>query len=51
VLRVCRESETLAAAGRKLFEKSRLRKTGRQNDTACLKKYLAKFGLAWGDVK
>ena len=46
VVRVCRESKTLADAGRKLFAVSRASKK-RPNDSDRLRKYLAKNGLSW----
>ncbi len=47
VIRVCRTSSSLSAAGRSLFAVSRSkRKT--QNDADRLRKYLSKFGLEWG---
>jgi transcriptional regulatory protein RtcR len=49
-IEVCRESETLAAAGRKLFAKSRQKRVS-HNDSDRLKKYLARFGLDWEGVK
>ena len=46
VIRVCRTSSSLSAAGRTLFAVSRSkRKT--QNDADRLRKYLSKFGLEW----
>jgi len=46
---VCRGSDNLSDAGRKLFAVSReKRKT--QNDSDRLKKYLAKYGLSWADI-
>jgi transcriptional regulatory protein RtcR len=50
VVRVCRESRTLSDAGRKLFAASRLQK-GSSNDSDRLKKYLARFGLKWSDLR
>ncbi len=47
VIRVCRESASLSAAGRRLFAASRAAKESR-NDADRLRKYLAKFGLDWG---
>ena len=44
VIEVCRESKTLAEAGRKLFNVSRTRRTS-SNDSHRLKVYLQKFGL------
>lgn len=46
VIRVCRSSKSLAAAGRVLFAESRKRKTTR-NDSDRLKKYLSRFDLTW----
>ncbi len=46
VIEVCRRSRSLSEASRLLFEKSRARKTS-TNDADRLKKYLARFGLAW----
>jgi transcriptional regulatory protein RtcR len=45
VLRVCRESRSLADAGRALFSVSRLERST-TNDSDRVRKYLAKFGLA-----
>lgn len=50
VLRVCRESPTLSAAGRRLFAASRRHKKV-SNDADRLRKYLARFNLAWQDLK
>ena len=44
VVRVCRRSRTLSAAGRALFAASRQRKSS-ANDADRLRKYLARFGL------
>ena len=49
VIRVCRQSKSLSDAGRKLFAVSRDTKA-KPNDADRLKKYLAKFGLAWETV-
>lgn len=46
VVRICRQSSSLSAAGRRLFAASRTLKTSR-NDADRLKKYLARFGLDW----
>jgi transcriptional regulatory protein RtcR len=46
VVRVCRRSKSLADAGRELFAKSREKK-GKANDSDRLRKYLAKYGLAF----
>jgi len=50
VLRVCRDAPTLSAAGRVLFDRSRERRRI-ANDADRLRKYLARFGLEWGDIK
>jgi transcriptional regulatory protein RtcR len=49
VLRVCRGSASLSDAGRRLYAASRARKTS-TNDADRLRKYLARFGLAWADL-
>jgi len=49
VLRVCRESTTLSEAGRTLFAASRQKKK-LTNDADRLRKYLARFGIQWGDL-
>ncbi|MEM6309966.1 MAG: RNA repair transcriptional activator RtcR [Pseudomonadota bacterium] len=49
VIRTCQMSNTLSEAGRKLFSVSRTQKSSR-NDSDRLRKYLARFDLAWGDV-
>ncbi len=49
VLRVCLRSRNLSEAGRRLFAVSRLAKK-MPNDADRLRKYLAKFGLDWGDI-
>jgi transcriptional regulatory protein RtcR len=46
VVRVCRQSRSLSDAGRKLYGVSRDAKA-KPNDADRLKKYLARFGLAW----
>jgi transcriptional regulatory protein RtcR len=50
VIRVCRESSSLSAAGRALFGASRQKRTT-ANDADRLRKYLLRFGLDWGDLK
>jgi len=50
VLKICRESATLSEAGRKLFATSRERKKT-TNDADRLRKFLARFGLNWQDVR
>lgn len=49
VIRACRESPSLSAAGRRLFAVSRREKAS-QNDADRLRKYLARFGLDWAGV-
>jgi transcriptional regulatory protein RtcR len=46
IIRVCRESATMAEASRLLFDKSRSKRK-QINDSDRLKKYLARFGLDW----
>lgn len=50
VLRVCRESPSLSAAGRVLFAASRAEKSA-PNDADRLRKYLARHGLLFEDVR
>lgn len=49
VIRTCRASSSLSAAGRALFAVSRTKRTT-QNDADRLRKYLGKFGLEWGAI-
>ena len=49
VIRTCRASATISAAGRTLFAMSRANRTS-QNDADRLRKYLAKHGLGWDQV-
>ena len=49
VIKVCRDSKSLADAGRKLFAVSRLEKQ-QPNDADRLRKYLLRFGLRWPDL-
>ncbi|WP_425619389.1 RNA repair transcriptional activator RtcR [Anatilimnocola sp. NA78] len=49
VIRVCRESDSLSAAGRQLFAISRQAKS-QPNDADRLRKYLARFGLTWAQL-
>lgn len=49
VVRTCRASANLSAAGRTLFGVSR-KKRKTQNDSDRLRKYLQKFGLDWDSV-
>ena len=46
VLEVCRNSNSLSDAGRKLFAASRAKRAS-TNDSDRVRKYLAKFGLDW----
>jgi transcriptional regulatory protein RtcR len=50
VLHVCRHAATLWAAGCSLFDRSRARKTT-ANDADRLRKYLARSGLEWTEIK
>lgn len=50
VIEVCRQSPSLAAAGRHLFNASRHRKTS-VNDSHRLKQYLQKFGLSFAELQ
>lgn len=50
VIEVCRQAPTLSEAGRKLFGASRGRKTT-VNDADRLRKYLARFGIEWRQMK
>lgn len=50
VIRVCRQSASLSAAGRRLFAASRAEKAS-QNDADRLRKYLARFGLDWAALR
>jgi transcriptional regulatory protein RtcR len=49
VLRVCGQTKSLSDAGRTLFAASREKKSS-SNDADRLRKYLARFGLAWSDA-
>ncbi|MDK4698005.1 RNA repair transcriptional activator RtcR [Kingella negevensis] len=49
VITICRQHKTLAAAGRALFDVSRLVRA-KPNDSDRLRKYLGKFGLSWKDI-
>jgi transcriptional regulatory protein RtcR len=49
VVRVCVRSRSLAEAGRTLFAASRQKKK-QPNDADRLRKYLARFGLAWAEL-
>ncbi len=50
VLAICRNSSSLAEAGRRLFNASRTQKAS-SNDSHRLKQYLAKFGLSFAYLK
>ncbi len=50
VLQVCKDSRSMAEAGRRLFAVSRTQKQS-NNDSDRVKKYLAKFGIKWGDLR
>ncbi|GAA5166637.1 RNA repair transcriptional activator RtcR [Viridibacterium curvum] len=50
VLNVCRQADSLSDAGRKLFAMSRQEKKV-ANDADRLRKYLARFGLEWANVR
>lgn len=50
VVRVCARAKSLSAAGRELFAVSRAQRTS-TNDADRLRKYLAKFGLDWEQVR
>ncbi|MHA7819914.1 MAG: RNA repair transcriptional activator RtcR [Erythrobacter sp.] len=49
VIASCRRNPSLSAAGRELFASSRKRRKS-TNDADRLRKYLARFGLAWDDI-
>ncbi|TIO06846.1 MAG: AAA family ATPase [Mesorhizobium sp.] len=49
VLEVCRDSNSISAAGRRLFAVSRLQKTS-GNDADRLRKYLLRFDLSFDDI-
>lgn len=50
VIRVCRASGSLSEAGRTLFAASRAKRSS-TNDADRIRKYLARFGLGWSDVR
>ncbi|MBH1930503.1 RNA repair transcriptional activator RtcR [Serratia rubidaea] len=50
VLTVCRSSSSLSEAGRRLFAVSRQQKK-QPNDADRLRKYLARFGLSWDEIR
>ena len=49
VVRICRQSATISAAGRILFASSRANKA-QPNDADRLRKYLARFQLSWAQI-
>ena len=49
VIRVCRSSPSISAAGRRLFSVSRAKRMT-LNDADRLRKYLARFDLEWGSL-
>jgi len=49
VIRICRASPSLSAAGRTLFAAS-LRQRRSTNDADRLRKYLQRFDLTWGEL-
>jgi transcriptional regulatory protein RtcR len=50
VLRVCAASRSLSDAGRRLFDRSRERKST-SNDADRLRKYLGRFDLEWSQIR
>lgn len=50
VLEVCAQCHSLAEAGRRLFAVSRQQKGG-SNDSDRIRKYLARYGVTWADIK
>ncbi|WP_411891423.1 RNA repair transcriptional activator RtcR [Yoonia sp. SDW83-1] len=50
VIRVCQQSASISAAGRRLFAASRAAKSSR-NDADRLRKYLDRFGLDWAQCQ
>lgn len=50
VISLCQKCQTLAQAGRILFDHSRTQKRS-VNDSDRLKKYLARFDISWHDIK
>jgi transcriptional regulatory protein RtcR len=50
VVRVCRESQTLSDAGRRLFNRSRTQRSV-VNDADRLRKYLLKYALTWDGMR
>lgn len=50
VVAACRECGSLAEAGRRLFARSREKRSA-TNDSDRLRKYLSRFGLSWADIR
>lgn len=50
VIGTCRMCQSISEAGRKLFSVSREAKK-QTNDADRLRKYLARFGISWGDIQ
>jgi transcriptional regulatory protein RtcR len=50
VLNICQKHNSMAAAGRALYQVSR-EQQATKNDSQRLQKYLAKFGLNWADIE
>jgi transcriptional regulatory protein RtcR len=50
VIGVCRECGSLSEAGRTLFAASRSKRSS-TNDSDRIRKYLARFGLSWSDLR
>ncbi|WP_394373973.1 hypothetical protein [Acinetobacter gerneri] len=50
VIQICRQSKSMADAGRRLFSVSRVERQS-TNDSDRVKKYLAKFGVKWDDLQ
>jgi len=49
VIRICKDSKSMADAGRKLFDKSRLQKSA-SNDSQRLKTYLGKYKIVFKEL-
>lgn len=49
IIQVCQQHNSMASAGRALFNVSRLQKAS-SNDSSRLQKYLAKFDLSWQQI-
>lgn len=50
VIDICRQSSSMAEAGRRLFSESRNQRRA-VNDSDRLRKYLKKFGVSWQDIR